>query len=390
MKKRIAIIFEDNIYCQRGMFNAIRNRIKHLRDIVDFEIDVFVINSYEPWYIRKMRHTEKVEKVKTIQLDGIEYRVLWSRFTLTDYILDSKLHRTPFFSQLYYRFLTNKIRGYDLISAHSTQCGLLASRISKRDGIPFCVTWHGTDIHTSPFISRDEYSVVHSILNAADCNFFVSQSLLNTGLSISPKMKCEVLYNGRNKHFEKYPEELREQLRERNGVEDGAKVVAFVGNLVGVKNPNLLAPIFLSVQRLYHSRVVFWVIGSGKMQKEVEEDMVKLGVQCKFWGGQPADRMPSFMNCIDVLVLPSRNEGLPLVVVEAIACGANVAGSDVGGTREAIGKDNVFPHGDSFIQSISERIAYMLSHKVDQPLSNVFEWENTAQKEFEVYSSLLK
>ena len=42
----------------------------------------------------------------------------------------------------------------------------------------------------------------------------------------------------------------------------------------------------------------------------------------------------------DVLILPSINEGLPLTVVEGLACGCNVVGSLVGGIPEVIGEDN--------------------------------------------------
>jgi len=139
-QKRIAIIFDEDIYTQRGMFNAIRNRIKHLNDITDLQLEVFVIGCYEPWYIRMLRHTKKVSKVKTVQFDGITYNALWYNFTLLDYFLEVKFHKRPFFSSLFYYSLTRKFRGYDLISVHSVKCGLLASRISKKDNIPFCIT----------------------------------------------------------------------------------------------------------------------------------------------------------------------------------------------------------------------------------------------------------
>lgn len=390
MNNNIAIVFDEDIYTQRGMFNAIRNRIKYLKEIADFNINVYVISCYEPWYIRKIRHSTAKKKVKSVCFDGINYQILWYNSTLTDYILEKKMHRTPFFSNIFYKMIIRKIYGYDLVIAHSTKCGLLALRISQRDNIPFCVTWHGSDIHTSPFSNRATHKVVEKILNAASCNFFVSEKLKDVGLTIAPNMKCEVLYNGRNEFFKKYTAEERESLRRKYNVPHDTKVVAFVGNLLKVKNPQLLAPIFSTIQKKYKQPLSFWVIGSGKMQNQVKNACMQLGVKCTFWGGQPSDAMPGFMNCIDVLVLPSRNEGLPLVVVEAIACGANVVGSDVGGISEVIGKENVVAHGDMFIDIFSNRVVYMLNNRVNQSLSPVFEWKNTAQKELSIYKKIIR
>lgn len=389
MSKRIAVIVDSDIYCQRGIFNAVRNRIKYLRDQSDFDIDAYVIGFYEPWYIRKLHHTNKVDKVDSVVLDGIKYHTLWCNFTLTDYILEKRLHLSPVFIKLFYRRLVNKIRGYDIISAHSTYCGLAAYRISKRDGVPFCVTWHGSDIHTEPFVNKSLYKIVKKLLAKASCNFFVSDKLLKTGLTIVPSMNCDILYNGSNESFKKYPEETKKQLRISFGVPEGSKVVAFVGGLIDIKNPQLLVPIFDAVRKKYDKLLTFWIIGSGKMQGELERSFSQSNLPCVFLGDQPADKMPDFMNCIDILVLPSKNEGLPLVVVEAIACGSNAVGSDVGGMSEVVGKENVFPHGESFVENISDRIVYMLTHTVEQPLGNMFDWRNTARKEIEVYNKLL-
>ena len=98
MAPKIAIIFEDKLYNQRGRFNAIRNRIRYLSDIADFSIDVFLITSYDPWYVRILRGTKKVERVKQILLDGITYHVIWKKFSIIDYLLEEKLHRSPILS----------------------------------------------------------------------------------------------------------------------------------------------------------------------------------------------------------------------------------------------------------------------------------------------------
>ena len=70
--------------------------------------------------------------------------------------------------------------------------------------------------------------------------------------------------------------------------------------------------------------------------------------------------MPALMNCVDILVLPSVNEGLPLVCAEALSCGANVVGSDVGGIAEVIGKDNVVPLGEGFAPQFAKKVVAML------------------------------
>ena len=99
--------------------------------------------------------------------------------------------------------------------------------------------------------------------------------------------------------------------------------------------------------------------------------------------------MPEMLNCVDIQILPSKNEGLPLITIEALKCGANVVGSNVGGISEAIGKDNVFNLDSDFVGNISDRIIYMLENNFKQPLSGEFDWKITAKKEYSIYQGIL-
>ncbi len=84
-------------------------------------------------------------------------------------------------------------------------------------------------------------------------------------------------------------------------------------------------------------------------------------IDVRFWGNVPSEQMPAMMNCIDLLVLPSLNEGLPLVTVEALKCGAAVVGSDAGGIPEVIGHDCTVPLGPSFVENMAALACRMLS-----------------------------
>ena len=127
----------------------------------------------------------------------------------------------------------------------------------------------------------------------------------------------------------------------------------------------------------------------------------------RFFGNQPSPAMPDIMNCIDVLVLPSLNEGLPLVCAEALSCGAAVVGSDVGGIAEVIGSDNVvplvspydndasqgtpsgLPYDDSFVNCMAEKVvAALVGQTPSRTLPSDISWARTAALELAALKSL--
>ncbi len=83
----------------------------------------------------------------------------------------------------------------------------------------------------------------------------------------------------------------------------------------------------------------FDIGGEGPEQGRLEAQAGELGLgdHVRFLGPISPAAMPDFYHSIDALVLPSvSDEGFPLVVLEAMACGLPVIASDVGGTKEAV------------------------------------------------------
>ena len=385
--KKFAVIFESSPFDRKGLFNAVHNRVRHLLVLGKCEVDVYCIHSRDNAFTRSVRHTPETPDVQSVEIDSIKYNLLWYRFSILDHLTLEKLHRRPL---LFRRFIDRNVgllKSYDAVMAHSFTGGLMAYEAHLRYGVPYYVSWHGSDVHTHPYRIPVIMDDTAKIMSAARCNFFVSKALMEQSCSIAPSAGRKVLYNGVAEDFVKYDEEKRTELRSGYGLAEGEKVVAFVGTLNEVKNVRVLPSLFAAVAERYGEALKFWIVGDGKLRSEVEallRDYPSLPVS--LFGNVSTDEMPSVMNCVGVLVLPSLNEGLPLVCAEALRCGANVVGSDVGGIAEVIGADNVVPHGDGFVSAMADRVVTMLSSDIEQVMPSEIDWCKTALAELEAIS----
>lgn len=389
MKKKILVLANGDIYERRGFFNAVISRTKHLKEICDYEVDVLLLSIYEPWIVRKLRHTKKYSRPKELEIEGVQIRIDWCRFSLFDYVMNVKLHKGVYFKKLHNRSVISKLQGYDFIIAHSNECGELAKVAKEKYGIPYSVTWHGSDIHSEPFNNPSAFGPTKAIIEDADINFFVSKALLNTSERITTQGNKQVLYNGYNTAFRRYSDEERVALKRKYNVE-GKKVVVFAGGFLAVKNILTIPLIFRSITNKIQD-VECWMIGGGKYFNQVKEMAKDLPV--RLWGNQEPEAMPGFLNAADVLILPSINEGLPLTVVEGLACGCNVVGSLVGGIPEVIGKENCVDLKDpQFVDKFADKVVAYLQAvpRIEQPLKPEFDWNLTARRELDITEYVTK
>ena len=393
---RIAVIFEGSISCRLGVFNVAIQRARHLAAIAPCPVDVFMIQVYDGPLTSRFRHSvPPAERPLHITVDGVNVSILWFRRS----VIDALSHRVlglsqPFFDS-FLRSVASRLSNYDIICAHDRIAGKVALSAKRRYDAKCVITWHGASIYTDPprdaLIRRE----TNALLSNADINCFVSKGLERKARELFPgtEFKATILLNAAAPQFRRFSDEERARLRAEHAV-SGKKVVTFVGRFSPVKNVTLLPDIFAEIQRLrskahLQEEIEFWAVGDGEQLSTVQALMKdKPGVNCRFWGNQPADVMPILLNCTDLLVLPSRLEGLPLVVIEALACGANVVATDVVGTAEAIGKENSVPLDDMLVPNIARKAAMMLSGSVSQSLPPEIRWTATAQKELALLQSL--
>jgi glycosyltransferase involved in cell wall biosynthesis len=139
-------------------------------------------------------------------------------------------------------------------------------------------------------------------------------------------------------------------------------VVGFVGRLSEEKGVlNLLAalPAILAA----NPDTSFLIAGDGPLRERVEECVAETGSErLKFAGWVSHEDLPKYFSLLRLLVLPSYTEGMPNVMLEAMACGTPVVATSVGGIPDVIRdgdtgflmKDN---HPDSIAASVARALA---------------------------------
>lgn len=391
MKKRIAVVFEGNSEDRKGMFNAVTERAVHLLKRGEFDVDTYLIQTYDPWFVRMVKDEKKQKWTSSFIVHGLPVQTIRETFSLLDWLLQDKLQLPKPVQWLVSRRLAGKFAGYDLIAAHSYRSALLAAEIHRRFGIPYIVTWHGSDIHRYPFENRARFRATKRLMESAGMNIFVSRSLMATSERITDSCPRTILYNGvdtsRFRHFT--PEEL-EDARKRFGISGAVKNVAYIGNFYTLKNVLCLPEVFEGIHREFGNRVAFYFVGGGKLESQLRKGCRERGIDARFLINVGSDEMPAIYNCMNLIVMPSLKEAFGLVAAEAQACGTPFAGSRVGGIAEVAGDDNTVPLGVHFVRDFTALCVKRLDDGHYTPLSSQFDWNVTAEKESEIIWEILK
>jgi glycosyltransferase involved in cell wall biosynthesis len=127
------------------------------------------------------------------------------------------------------------------------------------------------------------------------------------------------------------------EVRQSLGIPAGALVLGTVGRLVEVKRQDLLIRALAALRSLgKHTNTWLLIVGDGPERQRLEQLATSLGVRqwTVFAGYQPQPHR--FYPAMDLFVLTSRHEGLPLALLEAWAAGLAVVASAVGGITKTI------------------------------------------------------
>jgi glycosyltransferase involved in cell wall biosynthesis len=292
-----------------------------------------------------------------------------------------------------------------LIHAHGHPylSSLAAAKLAKRYKKPFVLTQHNTFIDYNGVWGTvekvNDLAVGKQTLKAAEKIIVISKATKNYVLRLgADPEKVEVIYNGVDLDRFKPLANARAEVRKKLGIAQNAVVAATVRRLV-YKNgiDTLLETARITVQK--NPELVYLVIGKGPDFNDVKARVAQLGIEKNFRlaGFVSDEELPSYYNAADFFVLPSKSgEGLPLVALEAMACGLPLLATDVGGTGEVIiggyGKI-VPPNSPQAMAEASIDFANLnfesLRERLRQIMTEKYSWDGNVDKLAKIYEEII-
>lgn len=139
--------------------------------------------------------------------------------------------------------------------------------------------------------------------------------------------KYRVIRNTVNVDTFSFNNNSRDSIRMQYNIEKNSKVVGFVGGLLYQKNILFLVDLFLEIYKL-NNNCKFFIIGEGPMREVIEDKIKNKNMENEIILTGKVSNVSEYMSAMDVFVLPSFFEGLPMVGVEAQVNGLECFFSD--------------------------------------------------------------
>jgi len=303
----------------------------------------------------------------------------------------------------------NSGRRYSLMHAHDWLSGYVANDLHQRYHIPMVVTIHATEmgrrrgrIHGHPLSERihlaEQYLAQEAEAIIA-CSEFMRQEIIHA-LNVAPE-KIHVIPNGvEYKHLI----ELRKKYAafphvRRRWAQPDQQLIFFVGRLEWEKGPDLLVQAMLRVLADFpNARLVLAGKGSytGQLIEMIQDAGLEEAIQLA--GFVSDDTRNELYAVADIAVFPSRYEPFGIVALEAMAAGAPVVVSNVGGLSEVVDHGVTDLRADTTPDAIADAILDILHHpllaaerarRAQNVVRTQYSWETIADSVLEVYRDLL-
>jgi glycosyltransferase involved in cell wall biosynthesis len=227
-----------------------------------------------------------------------------------------------------YRKIKKKYGKPDIIHAHFTMIGAIASILKKKYNLPLVFTEHSSSINRNA-ISRKTFSFGKIAFKNAD-------KIISVSLALSKRIRQHfyvdsiIVHNLADSSIFNFNEK----------VQDDKFTFISVGSLIYEKGHDLLIEAFHHAN--LNNNVYLYIIGGGHLQAKLQKKINTFGLNEKIilTGQIERNEIGRIMQRSDAFVLASRVETFGVVYIEAMLAGLPVIATACGGPEEFVDKDN--------------------------------------------------
>jgi teichuronic acid biosynthesis glycosyltransferase TuaC len=277
---------------------------------------------------------------------------------------------------------------FDIIDAHyfypdGVAAALLGGALKK----PFVVTARGSDINLISSHSIPRRMICFAARRAAGIiavSRALKEALIDIGVSASD---ITVLRNGVD--LQTFAPGDRHKARAELAVQ--GRVLLSVGHLIDLKGHAIVVAALSQI-----SRCTLLIAGEGPDLVRLRTLASQLGLadRVRFLGAVPHEQLRKYYLAADALVLASRHEGWPNVLLEAIACGTPVIASAVGGIPEIISSPSAgvlmrsrTPEG--VIEAVTRLFGDAPRREDTRAFAEQFTWDATSAGQIRLFEGIM-
>jgi glycosyltransferase involved in cell wall biosynthesis len=300
---------------------------------------------------------------------------------------------------------------FDIVHAHGHHYPIswMAIKTARKHGVPSVLTLHGM-YSLNPYLlggkTRFEELfnkyVIRRPLSNADAVIGLTKQITEFAKVLGGQesaAKYFTIPNGVNTQIYKENLPCRNEYRLKYNIQHGSIVILFRGRFEHVKGIiEFTKAAKNTVTKYQGKKVEVIIIGSGSLESEVKSIIRGIpAIHLLNW--QPSDQIHELYIASDIFVNPSKAEGLPITIIEAMNACLHIVYTPVGGVPDVLEgylpktmlTDGSAAEIEKVLSSLIENHSFFRSKNMDDSFdyAQKFDWNNIAHNITEVYNKLI-
>ncbi len=219
-------------------------------------------------------------------------------------------------------------------TSHAHTLGSVAARLLGYRRRPRMLVTRRVDfsIFRNSFFGLNRFKYLYGVDAYVTVSDAIRQVMIHDGV---PASRIETVHSGIDVSKVAQAPDRSAELRAELGVPDGHALVATVGHMADHKGQRYLIDAIPQILAA-RPKTTFMIVGDGELRSDLVRLAERLGVSASLKLPGFRTDVPSLLKAMDVFVMPSHMEGLGTSVLDAMAAGVPVVGTEAGGMPESI------------------------------------------------------